>query len=115
MTIFCFKDFDDSLLDSLVSIHPFNSGDLIYDEYRDDPDEFRLDDEEDSNDEMDARNDYPDEEDEDEDGYYCGYGDDDEDLDIGVRGLDLCESLTELSSDDEVGVKHLSGTIFVLY
>lgn len=90
------------MLDSLVSIHPFNSGDLVYDEYRDDPDEFRLDDEEDSNDEMDARNDYPDEDDEDEDGYYCGYDDDDEGLDIGVRGLDLCESLTELSSDDEV-------------
>ena len=101
---FYFKDFDDSLLDSLVSIHPFNSGDdLIYDEYRDDPDEFRLDDDEDSNDEMDARNDYPDEDDEDGDDYYCGYDDDDDGLDIGVRGLDLCDSLGDLSSDDEVG------------
>ena len=97
-----FKDFDDSLLDSLISIHPFNSGDdMIFDEYRDDPSEFRLDDDEDSNDEMDARNDYPDEEDEDDDDYYGGYGDD-EDLDIGVRGLDLGESLPDLSSDDEV-------------
>ena len=51
-----FQDFDDSLFDSLVSIHPFNSGDdLFYDEYRDDPAEFKLDDDEDSNDEMDAR------------------------------------------------------------
>ena len=96
------QDFDDSLLDSLVSIHPFNSGDdLFYDEYRDDPAEFRLEDDEDSNDEMDARNDYPDEEDEDDYDYYGGYGDD-EGLDIGVGGLDLGESLPDLSSDDEV-------------
>ena len=93
-----FQDFDDSLLDSLVSIHPFNSGDdLFYDEYRDDPAEFRLDDDEDSNDEMDARNDYPDEDDVDEDDYYGGY-DDNEGLDIGVRGLDI----GDLSSEDEV-------------
>ena len=85
-------------MDSLVSIHPFNSGDdLFYDEYRDDPAEFRLDDDEDSNDEMDARNDYPDEDDVDEDDYYGGY-DDNEGLDIGVRGLDI----GDLSSEDEV-------------
>ena len=97
------QDFDDSLLDSLVSIHPFNSGDdLFYDEYRDDPAEFRLDDDEDSNDEMDARNDYPDEDDVDEDDYYGGYDDDDEGLDIGVRGLDLCDGAHDLSSEDEV-------------
>ena len=70
---------------------------MFYDEYRDDPAEFRLDDDEDSNDEMDARNDYPDEDDVDDDDYYGGY-DDDEGLDIGVRGLDLCD----LSSEDEV-------------
>ena len=47
------------------------------------------------------RNDYPDEDDEDEDDYYGGY-DDDEGLDIGVRGLDLCDGLNDLSSEDEV-------------
>ena len=48
---------------------------MFYDEYRDDPAEFRLDDDEDSNDEMDARNDYPDEDDVDEDDYYGVYDD----------------------------------------
>ena len=75
---------------------------MFYDEYRDDPTEFRLDDDEDSNDEMDARNDYPDEDDVDEDDYYGGY-DDDDGLDIGVRGLDLGDGAQDLSSEDEVG------------
>ena len=74
------------MLDNLVSIHPFNSNKFDYGEYRDDPDEFRYEDDEDSNDEFNDRNDYPDEDDE-EDDYYGGYGhDDQDDLDAGVRG-----------------------------
>merc|ERR1712179_503274 len=67
------KDFDDSLLDGLVSIQPFNTGDdLVYDEYRDDPDEFKYED------------------------------DDDFDLDMRVKGLGFRgEDGSELSSDDE--------------
>merc|ERR1712179_861287 len=56
------KDFDDSLLDGLVSIQPFNTrDDLVYDEYRDDPDEFKYEDDDDSNDEDNERNEYFDE------------------------------------------------------
>ena len=95
-------DFDDSLLDNLVSIHPFNSGHgFDYGEYRDDPEEFKYEDDEDSNDECNDRNDYPDEDYDDEDGYYGGYGDDDDDLGTGVAGLGLCDSDGDLSSDDD--------------
>lgn len=95
------KDFDDSLLDGLVSIQPFNTGDdLVYDEYRDDPDEFKYEDDEDSNDEDNERNEYPDEDDE---SSYLGYCDDDDlDLEMRVKGLGFCaEEGSELSSEDE--------------
>jgi len=97
-----FKDFDDSLLDGLVSIQPFNTGDdLVYDEYRDDPDEFKYEDDEDSNDEDNERNEYPDEDE--DDSSYLGYCDDDDlDLEMRVKGLGFCgEDGSELSSDDE--------------
>eukprot|EP00092_Neocalanus_flemingeri_P027720 GFUD01030091.1.p1 GENE.GFUD01030091.1~~GFUD01030091.1.p1 ORF type:complete len:355 (-),score=120.56 GFUD01030091.1:119-1183(-) len=97
-----YKDFDDSLLDGLVSIQPFNTGDsLVYDEYRDDPDEFKYEDDEDSNDEDNERNEYPDEDD--EESSYKGYCDDgDIDLDMRVKGLGICqEDGSDLSSDDE--------------
>merc|ERR1711983_476837 len=95
-------DFDDSLLDNLVSIHPFNSGnDFNFDLYRDDLDEFKFDDDEDSNDEFNDKNDYPDEDDEDDDRYYCGYGDENDDLDAGVKGMGLIDSDGELSSDED--------------
>lgn len=94
-------DFDDSLLDGLVSIQPFNSGeDLWYDATR--SDEFKYDDDIDSNDEDNDRNEYPDEDD--EDCSYLGYGDDDFDLDMRVKGLALGGSEDErgdLSSDEE--------------
>jgi len=96
------KDFDDSLLDGLLSIQPFNTGDcLVYDGYRDDPDEFKYEDDEDSNDEDNERNEYPD--DEDEDSSYHGYCDDGElDLEMRVKGLGLCgEDGSELSSDED--------------
>jgi len=96
------KDFDDSLLDGLVSIQPFNTGDdLVYGEYRDDPDEFKYEDDEDSNDEDNERNEYPDEDD--DESSYLGYCDDDDlDLDMRVKGLGFRgEDDSELSSDDE--------------
>lgn len=96
------KDFDDSLLDGLVSIQPFNTGDdLVYDEYRDDPEEFKYEDDDDSNDEDNERNEYPDEDD--EESSYQGYCDDgDLDLEMRVKGLGVCpEDGSELSSDDE--------------
>jgi len=96
------KDFDDSLLDGLVSIQPFNTGDsLVYDEYRDDPEEFKYEDDEDSNDEDNERNEYPDEDD--EESSYQGYCDDgDLDLEMRVKGLGMCaEDGSELSSDDD--------------
>merc|ERR1719184_727832 len=96
------KDFDDSLLDGLVSIQPFNTGDdLVYDEYRDDPDEFKYEDDDDSNDEDNERNEYPDEDD--DESSYLGYCDDDDfDLDMKVKGLGFRgEDGSELSSDDE--------------
>jgi len=96
------KDFDDSLLDGLVSIQPFNTGDdLVYDEYRDDPDEFKYEDDDDSNDEDNERNEYPDEDD--DESSYLGYCDDDDfDLDMRVKGLGFRgEDGSELSSDDE--------------
>jgi len=98
------EDFDDSLLDNLVSIHPFIEKGDLFDEYRDDPDEFKYEDDVDSNDEFNDRNEYPDEEDDDDDErYYCGYGDDkDDDLGSGMRGLGLASSEDDgLSSDDE--------------
>ena len=103
-SIIHFQDFDDSLLDNLVSIHPFIEKGDLFDEYRDDPDEFRYEDDVDSNDEFNDRNEYPDEEDDDDDErYYCGYGDDqDDDLGSGMRGLGLASSEDDgLSSDDE--------------
>ena len=39
------------MLDNLVSIHPFLAKDDLFDEYRDDPDEFKYEDDVDSNDE----------------------------------------------------------------
>ena len=50
----------------------------MYDEYRDDPEEFKYEDDEDSNDEDNERNEYPDE---DEESSYLGYCDDG-DLDL---------------------------------
>jgi len=97
-------DFDDSLLDNLVSIHPFIEKGDLFDEYRDDPDEFKYEDDVDSNDECNDRNEYPDEEsDDDDERYYCGYTDDkDDDLGSGMRGLGLASSEDDgLSSDDE--------------
>ena len=100
-----FQDFDDSLLDNLVSIHPFLAKDDLFDEYRDDPDEFKYEDDVDSNDEFNERNEYPDEDDEsdDDERYYRGYGDDEDvDLGSGMRGLGLASSEDDgLSSDDE--------------
>jgi len=86
----------------LVSIQPFNTGDdLVYDEYRDNPDEFKYEDDEDSNDEDNERNEYPDEDD--EESSFKGYCDDgDLDLEMRVKGLGFCpEDGSELSSDDE--------------
>jgi len=95
-------DFDDSLLDGLVSIQPFNSGsDLWYDTTLP---EFKYDDDVDSNDEDNEANEYPDEDDDDDDGSYCGYGEDDFDLDMRVKGLAIDDSddeRDELSSDEE--------------
>jgi len=94
------QDFDDSLLDGLISIQPFNSGDnLLYDEYRDDPEEFKYEDDEDSNDEDNERNEYPDE---DEESSYLGYCDDgDLDLEMGMKGMGFCSEDSQLSSDEE--------------
>ena len=63
---------------------PIQPGDdLVYDKYIDDPDEFKYEDDEDSNDEDNERNEYP-VEDED-DSSYLGYCEaDDLDLDMGV-------------------------------
>lgn len=98
-------DFDDSLLDSLVSIQPFNSAkDFRYDEYRDDPNEFQYEDDDDSNDEFNERNDYPDEDDEDDERYYGGFDDEDDyQMGVGMRGMGLCDSDDSdgLSSDEE--------------
>ena len=65
---------------------PIQPGDdLVYDKYIDDPDEFKYEDDEDSNDEDNERNEYP-VEDED-DSSYLGYCDDDDlDLEMGVKG-----------------------------
>ena len=58
----------------------------MYDEYRDDPEEFKYEDDEDSNDEDNERNEYPDEDD--EESSYQGYCDDgDLDLEMRVKGL----------------------------
>ncbi|XP_023319556.1 probable RNA polymerase II nuclear localization protein SLC7A6OS [Eurytemora carolleeae] len=96
-------DFDDSLLDGLVSLQPFNSGtEFMYDEYRDNPMEDRYDDDEDSNDEDNEANDYPEEEDEDEDDYERSFGDYSENLDVRVRSLHMrAEEEEDLSSEDE--------------
>merc|ERR1711874_230065 len=73
-------DFDDSLLDELISIQPFNSGD-------------------DSNDEDNWRNDYPDTDEDNENSYrdYC----DDDDLDFKIKNLKVGDDSDELSSDDD--------------
>ena len=55
------------MLDNLVSIHPFLAKDDLFDEYRDDPDEFKYEDDVDSNDEGNDRNEYPDEDDDESD------------------------------------------------
>jgi len=93
-------DFDDSLLDGLVSIQPFNTGDdLLYDEYRED--EFKYEDDEDSNDEDNEKNEYPDD-DEEEDSSYKGYGEEDYlDLDMKVKGLGLDTDEENSNSSDE--------------
>jgi len=90
-------DFDDSLLDGLFSIQPFNGGDceLMYEEYGEGR-KACFGEDVDSNDEDNSGNEYPDEEDSsDEDGSYGGYCDEDG-LTSGVRGLGL-----GYSSDDE--------------
>jgi len=92
-------DFDDSLLDGLVSLQPFNTGlEFMYDEYRDNPGEFKYEDDEDSNDEDNDRNEYPDEE-EDED--FFGDYSDNLDLRVGRMTLKKAEGEEDLSSDDE--------------
>jgi len=94
------QDFDDALLDGLVSIQPFNTGDsLVYDQYRDDPEEFKYDDDVDSNDEDNERNEYPDE---DEESCFGYFDDRDLDLEMKVEGLGLCtEDGSGLSSDED--------------
>jgi len=93
-------DFNDSLLDELISIQPFNSGDMTYgyDEYRQDPS-----DDEDSNDEGNWKNEYPDS-DEDDEASKNSYRDycDDDDLDFRIRSLKVGDDDSdELSSDEE--------------
>jgi len=96
------QDFDDSLLDSLLSIQPFNTGES-YDQYRNDLDEFKYEDDEDSNDEMNENNDYPDEEDDSEDeSLFKGYGDDsDMGIGSGMKGLGLGDEEDSNCSSDE--------------
>lgn len=101
-------DFDDSLLDGLVSLQPFNTGtEFVYDEYRDDPSEFRYEDDKDSNDEDNSGNEYPDEDEEDdgdyEDEFERGYGaaDYSEDLAFRFGRVRMCEGEEDLSSDEE--------------
>ena len=94
------------MLDNLVSIHPFLAKDDLFDEYRDDPDEFKYEDDVDSNDEDNERNEYPDEDDDesdDDERYYRGYGDDEDvDLGSGMRGLGQASSEDDgLSSDED--------------
>jgi len=96
-------DFNDSLLDGLVSIQPFCFGDtdFMYDEYRDDPTEFKYEDDEDSNDEDHRGNEYPDEDEFSDEG---GYGDFSDHLDLGLDRLRVTASdqfKEELSSDEE--------------
>ena len=67
---------------------------------RDDPVEFRYEDDVDSNDEDNENNDYPDEED-DEDGYRRHFGDYSDDLDLEVGGMRLCEDSEDDSSSSE--------------
>jgi len=96
------EDFDDSLLDGLVSLQPFNSGtEFMYEEYRDNPIDFRYEDDIDSNDEDNEANEYPDEED-DDDEYARGYGFDPSD-ELGARmgRVRMCEAEADLSSDEE--------------
>jgi len=94
-------DFDDSLLDGLFSIQPFNSGeDLMYSEYRD-KDGTQFGEDEDSNDEDNYKNDYPDESDDSEDGSYRGYCDDDGEMGFRIKGLGLDDDSDNLSSDAE--------------
>jgi len=96
------QDFDDSLLDGMLSIQPFNSGEN-YDQYRNDLDEFKYEDDEDSNDEMNENNDYPDEEDDSEDeSLFQGYGDDsDMGIGSGMKGLGLGDEEDSNCSSDE--------------
>jgi len=96
-------DFNDSLLDGLVSIQPFCFGDtqFMYDEYRDDPTEFKYDDDEDSNDEDHRGNEYPDEDEFSDDD---GYGDYSDHLDLALDTLRITSASRfkeELSSDEE--------------
>jgi len=95
-------DFDDSLLDGLFSIQPFNSGeDLMYEDYRD-FDKVEFGEDEDSNDEDNYRNEYPDEEDDsDEDFGYRGYCDDDGELGSRIKGLGIESESDDLSSEGE--------------
>lgn len=101
-------DFDDSLLDGLFSIQPFNGGDceLMYEEYGEGR-KACFGEDVDSNDEDNSGNEYPDEEDSsDEDGSYGGYCDEDG-LTSGVRGLGLGyssgdEPNSESDAEDEL-------------
>jgi hypothetical protein len=100
-----FGDFNDALLDGLVSVQPFCFGDseFMYDEYREDPDAFKYDDDEDSNDEGHRDNEYPDEDDfsEDEAVDYGAYSDH---LDLGINRLRLTAQEEDLSSEEEDGL-----------
>jgi len=100
-------DFDDSLLDGLFSIQPFNGGDceLMYEEYGEGR-KACFGEDLDSNDEDNSGNEYPDEDSSDDDGSYGGYCDEDG-LTSGVRGLGLGyssgdEPNSESDAEDEL-------------
>lgn len=96
-----FGDFNDSLFDGLVSVQPFCFGDseFMYDEYREAPEEFKYEDDEDSNDEDFRGNEYPDE---DEFSSEEEYGDYSDHLDLGINRLRVTAAEPEdLSSDEE--------------
>ncbi|XP_064641187.1 probable RNA polymerase II nuclear localization protein SLC7A6OS [Lineus longissimus] len=83
--------FDHGLLDNIMTVQAYDE-EFVYDGYRDDEPQEYYDEEDDSNDEGNWRNDYPDEDPliyENEDAEY-GYGDD------GTRGFDSDDNLTDM-------------------
>jgi len=100
-------DFNDALYDGLVSVQPFCFGDseFMYDEYREDANEFKFEDDEDSNDEDHRGNEYPDTDefsDEDE----INFGAYSDHLDLGIDRLRLTAQQEDLSSDEEEKLVH---------